>query len=262
MDGNEVFFTVLVTMLLFLVLVIGVVATIMISHRRAERSRREMAQMELDYQKELRAIESEVQEATLSHVSGELHDNIGQLLTFMRLQLEKEKLRRPEMLPALEPISETLKSTMQQVRLLSHSLSNEFITDGGLQRAIAQEAERLQDLGRFEVRFQSDGVEPELSKDARIIAFRIFQEALGNTLKHAMARRLNITLNGSNGLCLTLEDDGKGFDLRQAMINQNGLGLKNMYRRAHMAGLQCELVSAPGTGCIFTLNAASENAEG
>lgn len=257
MDANEVLYTVFITMLLFLVLVIGVAATVFISHRRAEKSRQEMAQMELDYQKELRAIESEVQEATLSHVSGELHDNIGQLLTFMRLQLEKEKLRQPELLPSLEPISDTLKSTMQQVRLLSHSLSNEFIADGGLQHAISQEAERLEGLGRFRVSFDSDEVEPELSKDARIIAFRIFQEALGNTLKHAQARHLRITLNGENGFSLKLEDDGKGFDLREAMINQNGLGLKNMYRRAHMAGLQCELVSAPGTGCIFTLEAAS-----
>lgn len=217
-----------------------------------------MAQMDIDYQKELRAIESEVQEATLSHVAGELHDNIGQLLTFMRLQLEKEKLRRPEILPALEPISETLKSIMQQVRLLSHSLSNDFIADGGLQRIIGQEAERLQGLGRFTVSFETDGAEPALNKDARIIAFRIFQEALGNTLKHAQARSLRIRLQGGDAFRLELEDDGKGFDLRQAMINQNGLGLKNMYRRAHLAGLQCELVSAPGTGCIFTLNAAPD----
>ncbi len=259
MDGNDILYTIIVTMLVIALLIAGVIVTVFISHRRAEKSRQEIAQMELDYQKELRAIESEVQEATLSHVSGELHDNIGQLLTFMRLQLEKEKLRRPESLPALEPISETLKSTMQQVRLLSHSLSNDFITDGGLQRAIAQEVERLQGLGRFEVRFETDGTEPELSKDARIIAFRIFQEAMGNTLKHAQARHLNISLYGSKGFRLQLEDDGKGFDLRQAMINQNGLGLKNMYRRAHMAGLLCELVSAPGTGCIFTLNAAPGN---
>lgn len=258
MEAKEIFFTIYMTMLVIAVLIAGVVATIVISLRRAEKNRREMAQMELDYQKELRAIESEVQEATLSHVAGELHDNIGQLLTFMRLQLEKEKLRHPESLSSLEPISETLKSTMQQVRLLSHSLSNDFIADGGLQQAIGQEAERLQGLGRFTVNFNTDGIEPELSKDARIIAFRIFQEALGNSLKHAQAKQLRISLRGSDGFMLQLEDDGRGFDLRQAMINQDGLGLKNMYRRAHMAGLQCDLVSAPGSGCIFTLNAASD----
>ncbi len=261
MQADDIFYTILVTMLVIGLLITGVIATIFMSHRRAEKSRQEMAQMELDYQKELRAIESEVQEATLSHVADELHDNIGQLLTFMRLQLEKEKFRRPESLPALEPISETLKSTMQQVRLLSHSLSNDFIADGGLQRVIAQEAERLQGLGRFVVNFETDGIEPELSKDARIIAFRIFQEALGNALKHAQAKQLDICLQGATGLHLQLQDNGKGFDLRQAMISQNGLGLKNMYRRAHMAGLRCELFSAPGTGCIFTLNMASADIE-
>jgi two-component system NarL family sensor kinase len=259
MEGSDVLYTVIFTMLLIALLIGGVIATVFLSHRRAEKSRQEIAQMELDYQKELRAIESEVQEATLSHVAGELHDNIGQLLTFMRLQLEKEKLRHPESLTSLEPIFDTLKSTMQQVRLLSHSLSNDFIADGGLQQAIGQEAERLQGLGRFTVHFQTDGVEPDLSRDARIIAFRIFQEALGNSLRHAQAKQLNISLRGGNGFLLQLEDNGKGFDLRQAMINQNGLGLKNMYRRAHMAGFQCDLVSAPGTGCIFTLNAASDS---
>jgi signal transduction histidine kinase len=257
MHTNDVVFTILITTLIIFLLIAGIVITLLISHRRAEKSRRQMARLELDYQKELRTIESEVQEATLAHIASELHDNIGQLLTYMKLQVEKEKLRQPAIEPALNPISQTLQTTMQQVRLLSHSLSNDFITDGGLQRIIGQEAERLRGLGRFTVHFDTDGAEPVLSKDARTIAFRIFQEALSNALRHSGAQHINITLQGRGVFFLQLCDDGKGFDKAAATQESGGLGLKNMQRRAALAGLQCDIDTAPQKGCKFTITSVS-----
>ncbi len=252
---NEVAFAILISTLVIFLLLAGVVITLLISHRRAEKSRRLLATMELDYQKELRTIESEVQETTLTHLASELHDNIGQLLTFMKLQMEKEKFRHPELAPVLDPISGTLQNTMQQVRLLSHSLSNDFISDGGLQRVIGQEAERLRGLNRFAVHFDSDGVEPLLSKDVRTVAFRIFQEALSNALRHSGAKNLSISLHGRDAFRLELHDDGKGFDPNAAGKATSGLGLSNMQRRAELAGLQIRLDAAPQKGCKFTITA-------
>jgi len=250
---NEVTFAVLISTLVIFLLLAGVVITLLISHRRAEKGRRQLARMEVDYQKELRTIESEVQETTLTRLASELHDNIGQLLTFMKLQLEKEKLRQPLIAPVFEPISETLQTTMQQVRLLSHSLSNDFITDGGLVRIIGQEVERLRGLSRFSIHFESDDVEPLLSKDVRIVAFRIFQEALSNALRHSGATQLFITLKGRGAFYLELQDDGSGFDPDEAMAASSGLGLKNMQRRAELAGLHFSMDSAPQKGCKFTI---------
>lgn len=248
-----VFATFLVTLVIFILLA-GIVAIILISHRRAENDRRQISKLELDYQKELRTIESEVREETMEHIASELHDNIGQLLTFIKLQLEKEKLRQPDLETRLEPVSDTLSKTITQVRLLSHSLNHEVISDSGLQKAIAKEAERLQSLGRLKVRFESDAVEPSLSRDAKTVAFRLFQEALNNALKHADATELEIRLTGRKGFYLELRDNGKGFDSSLAEIASDGMGLKNMPRRAALAGLNCRVDSNPGEGCIFRVS--------
>lgn len=245
--------TLLATLIIFLLLG-GIVTVVLISHRRAENDRRQISKLELDYQKELRTIESEVREETMAHIASELHDNIGQLLTFIKLQLEKEKLRQPELESRLEPVSETLSQTITQVRLLSHSLNQDYIGDSGIQKAIAQEADRLQSLGRLQIEFHTDTVEPSLSRDARTVAFRLFQEALNNALKHADASQLDITLNGQEGFYLELRDNGKGFDSRLAMLTADGMGLRNMPRRAALAGLNCRVDSNPGEGCIFRVS--------
>ena len=257
MPTSDLALTLLLTTLLIFLFVVGIVTTLLISHRRAERSRRQIARLELDYQKELRTIEAEVQEATLTHLASELHDNIGQLLTSMKLQMEKEKLRHPDVEPILAPISETLKTTMKQVRLLSHSLSYDFISDGGLLRIIGQEVERLRSLSHISVGFDTDGVEPKLSKDARTVAFRIFQEVFSNALRHAAAAHIHISLKGQGAFYLEVRDDGKGFDKEAAVNDSGGMGLRNMPRRAALAGLECTIDTAPQKGCIFTMTSAS-----
>ena len=254
---NDLVLTLLLTTLIIFLLVVGIVITLLLSRRRAERGRRQIARLELDYQKELRTIEGEVQEATLTHLASELHDNVGQLLTFMKLQMETEKLRQPTLETVLEPLSDTLKKTMTQVRLLSHSLSHDFISDGGLQRIIGQEVERLRSLGNINILFDTDGVEPLLSKDARTVAFRIFQEAFSNTLRHSGADHIHIILKGTGGFYLELCDDGRGFDKEAVMRSSSGMGLNNMPRRAALAGLECDIDTAPTKGCIFTLTSTS-----
>src|SRR6187402_2391143 len=124
---NDIYIATLLATLVFFLLLTGIIITILISHKRAEKDRQQISRLEIDYQKELRTIESEVRETTMAQVASELHDNIGQLLTVMKLQLEKEKLRIPSLESVLNPVSATLVSTMNQVRFLSHSLSNDFI---------------------------------------------------------------------------------------------------------------------------------------
>lgn len=254
---SEVVVAALLATLIIFILLSGIVVTILISHRRSEKDRRQISKLELDYQKELRMIESEVRESTMAQVASELHDNIGQLLTLMKFQIEKEKLREPSLESVLSPVSGTLASTMDQVRFLSHSLHNDFINDGGLLRVIAQETERVKSLGKLQVSFDSDSEEPDLSKDARTVAFRLFQEALNNALKHSGASLLQITLRGHGGLFLRLQDNGKGFDRSLMDFASPGMGLKNMPRRAALAGLECKIDSAPGEGCNFIVTSST-----
>src|SRR5690606_9873558 len=160
MFDNDIVLTVVVTTLLILLLIAGVIVTMVLANRRHVQQEVKMAQMQVEYEKELRTVENEVQEQTLTNVARELHDNIGQLLTLLRLRLEQEKLDDEQMTSKLAPIDSTLSDTIDQVRLLSHSLNTEYLEKQGLVYAIEKEVDRLSKLRRLQVYLSIDGPEP------------------------------------------------------------------------------------------------------
>jgi signal transduction histidine kinase len=253
MFSNDIAFTIVVTTLLILLLITGVIITIFLANRRHVQQEIKMAQMQTNYEKELRTVESEVQEHTLNNISRELHDNIGQLLTLMRIQLEQEKLDMPELAITLAPLDGTLNDTIQQLRLLSHSLNSDVLMQNGLLNMIEQEIKRLRLFKAIAIDWKHDDKEPELSKDQRIMVFRIFQEVLNNTLKHAGAKHIEVTLHTLNNFSLTIRDDGKGFDLQQTMRDGRGAGIKNMTKRAALANLHFHIDTAMGKGATFVI---------
>lgn len=256
MFTNDIALTVIVTTLLILLLIAGVVITIFLANRRHVAQQVKMAQMELNYEKELRTVEHEVQEQVLTNVARELHDNIGQLLTLMRIQIENEKLDAPGIADKLAPLDNTLTDTIQQVRLLSRSLNSDMLEHRGLLLSIEQEVGRLQHFKTFNVHWSSDDTEPNLDKRQRIMVFRIFQEILNNMLKHAEACNIRIYMAAKDRFVLTMSDDGKGFDVPEKETG-TGSGLVNIMKRAKLANLVLEIDTAPGKGSTFTLSSES-----
>jgi signal transduction histidine kinase len=252
MFGNDIQATILLTTLLILLLIAGVVITIFIANRRHTQQQISMTQMQLNYEKELRTVEQEVQEQVLVNVSRELHDNIGQLLTVMHLQLEQQKLKGGND-SVNEQLMSTLRDTTQQVRMLGKSLNNEWLEQSGLSGMIANEVNRLKQLNAVEIHFMDDGAEPQLEKDQKIMVFRIFQEIVNNMLKHAEAKNIFIELNGKVKFRLSVKDDGKGFDLDAIMASAKGSGLRNMMKRAALAHMDYKVETAAGKGSIFTI---------
>jgi signal transduction histidine kinase len=254
MFDNDIAFTIVVTTLLILLLIAGVIITMFLANRRHVQQEVKMAVMQSNYEKELRAVENEVQEQTLNNISRELHDNIGQLLTVMRIQIEQEKLDNPDILPTLASMDSTLTDVIQHVRLLSHSLNSDILEQNGLLKMIEQEVNRLRIFKKITINFESDSTEPKLDKDQRMMAFRIFQELLNNILKHARAKNIYIHLKATDKFSLMLSDDGEGFNLQQTMRSGGGAGLKNMTKRAALARLHFHIDTAIGKGSTFTLS--------
>ncbi len=253
MFSNDIAFTIVVTTLLILLLITGVIITIFLANRRHVQQEIKMAQMQTSYEKELRTVENEVQESTLNNISRELHDNIGQLLTLMRIQLEQEKLDDPALAVTLAPLDNTLNDTVQQLRLLSHSLNSDILEQNGLLSMIEQDTKRLRQFRAMSIDWTNDGREPQLDKDQRIMVFRIYQEVVNNILKHARAKNVEVTLRTINNFSLTIRDDGKGFDLQQTMRDGRGAGLKNMTKRAALAKLHFHIDTAIGKGATFVI---------
>lgn len=244
MDNHIAFIIIFIT-LIILLLIAGIAITVIVANR--QRVKREVA-----FEKELRTVEQEVQEQMLTNVSQELHDNIGQMLTVMHLQLKKGQVLHPDVSPLLQPVSDTLNDTIEQVKTLARGLNSDMVRRNGLEKSIAQEATRIATLERFTVNYQYDSTPVQLTTDAQLLVFRIFQEMLNNIMKHAEATQVDIELNGSPFL-LEVRDNGKGFDTATKMNTGKGMGLANMIKRAKLAGLECEILSSEGKGCIFIL---------
>jgi signal transduction histidine kinase len=193
-----------------------------------------------------------VQEQVLSNVSRELHDNIGQLLTLIRIQLEQEKLDDDLLAEKLAPVDNTLTDTIEQVRLLSHNLSTEYLETHGLLYAMEKEVDRLSGLKKLKVHWEYDGIEKDFEKGRRIMIFRMVQEVVNNAMKHAVAKNIYISLGNANGFNLQIRDDGRGFDKEKVLATGKGAGLQNLVKRAKLADLQLDITTAPGKGSIFT----------
>lgn len=254
MPTDDIALTIVAATLAILLLIAGVIITMVLANRRHTQQEVKMAKMQVDYEKELRTVENEVQEQVLTNVAHELHDNIGQLLTLVRIQLEQEKLDNEELATKLEPADNTLNDVIEQVRMLSHNLNTEYLEKNGLIYAIDKEIERVSKVRSIKVNWSNDGKDPDFDKSNRIMIFRIFQEILNNALKHARAKNLVIQLTNEPNFIFTIQDDGKGFDKEATLQSSKGSGLQNILKRARLAGLHLEIESTMGKGSIFTLS--------
>jgi signal transduction histidine kinase len=255
MSNNEILFGVVFITLVLLLLLSGIAITFFVTIRQRLEQQMKMKHIALEYQKELREAEAEVSESVRTHIAREIHDNVGQMLTYLRLQLENKML--DDSSDELKPMQETVIDIAQQVRLLSRSLNPEYIREQTFTAVLKQETERIKQLKKLRVHWHDDGIETHLSKDQQLIAFRIFQEVVHNALKHSDARNLYVDLKGHRGFYLCVSDDGVGFDANIAAAASNGL--RNIKRRSELAGLSCVIDTFPERGCTITLESIDEN---
>lgn len=238
----------LFTTTVVLLLIASIIIVVIIAGRQRIKQNIRLTETRLTYEKELRTTQQEIQTQILNQVSSELHDNIGQLLTLMRIQMQTGKIKNPEVGTVFDKVDETLSETIQQVRALSHSLNSDLLERKGLLDTISSEVSRLKQLNHFTIQFEHDEQEPSIENDQKLMVFRIFQESINNILKHAAAKKVTVRLSGKEKFSLSIIDDGKGYDLENMLASVNGAGLKNIIRRAELAHLNCTLRSMPGSG--------------
>jgi signal transduction histidine kinase len=221
------------------------------------KNKREQEKQQTAFQQELLKAQIEMQEQTLLHVSREIHDNITQVLSFVKLSLglagnSTEDTKQAKITESRELVSQAISD----LRDLSKSLSFEHITNFGLLKTIEIETKRVNKSGIINMVLTIEGDVYPLGEQRELVLFRIFQEALNNALKHASAQHFKIGLQYHDEMFnLTLEDDGSGFSAN-SLSNSNGSGLRNMENRAALIGAAATINSSPGKGCCIkvTLN--------
>ena len=232
-----------------------------ITERRRTQEALEHANRELELSHErLRALSRrlfEVQEEERGRLARDLHDDIGQVLTALKIQLESlQRAADPERLRArLAEGVETVQQTLERVRQLSLSLRPPQLDDLGLAAALRSHLDRQALVSGIAAHFDGAEAPHELDPDTETACFRVAQEAINNVLRHAHAHNLWVRLFTAGGrLALSVRDDGLGFDLeaaRSRAASGASLGLVGMEERIALAGGTLELRAAPGEGTVL-----------
>lgn len=253
MTNVDLILAIVVTTLLILLLIAGLTISFFVANRQRTKQQMELAQTRLTYEKELRQVETEVSEQLTQHFAQELHDNLGHILTCIRLEVENKKLDHPEIENLLAPTEKYLDEASQQLRLLSRSLNTDYIATHGLANAIHIEIERQQHLKKFNIQLDEVPGNTELDKNQELMVFRIFQEIVHNAMRHSRAKNLFIALHYTPFFKLTVRDDGRGFSWEETLKTPRASGLKNVLKRAALANLSCQVESEVDKGCTYTL---------
>lgn len=199
----------------------------------------------------------EVQERERRHLARELHDDIGQALTALKIQLESLALTSGAgaLRERLAESAETTRHALERVRLLSLSLRPPQLDDLGLVAALRSHLDRQAAVGRLIPHFEAEDVPRALPPVVETACFRIAQEAINNVLRHAAASNIWLRLFvAGEKLALSVRDDGRGFDPETALRGAAGgasLGLASMEERATLAGGALQLRSAAGQGTVL-----------
>jgi len=196
----------------------------------------------------------EAQEIEQNRIARKLHDEIGQELTVVKMNLHTlEELTEAN--PAIQLLSDSagiMERIIQQIRSLSRDLYPSMLEDLGLVAALHWHVDRHARRAGITADFIADPTMPRPALAIEMSCFRVAQEALTNALKHAKAKRLSIELRCSDKvLMMIVRDDGAGFDVDEAWkrVSQGeSLGLLSMEERVSSVGGHIEVRSSPGGG--------------
>jgi two-component system NarL family sensor kinase len=230
---------------------------VMIFNERKKRHRDEKEKMKEEFDQELVRTGFEVQEQTRKNLAGDLHDNIGQLLSLTSVLLgsvnfEETNKAEQKILDAHQLVIRSI----QELRQLSRLIHGEQVLQLGLLTGIKQEIGWLERSGHYTIEFSAPEEEIAVSDAGKdLFVYRLFQESLNNIIKHAQADKIKVTFKYAGAhLLLTIADNGIGFDFGQRDKSDAGLGLHNMQRRVDLLRGKLDIQSSGGQGSVIHIS--------
>ncbi len=226
-----------------------------ITERKSAEKEREKLIDQLRYAREIQRMLSQrvmdAQENERRQIARELHDEIGQALTALKLNLQTVQRRQKDVLDLSESIG-MAERMLQQVRAISLNLRPPMLDDLGLAPALRWLLDCQGGDAGLNVSFVNRLKETRLAPEIEIACFRVAQEALTNVARHAQAEQVKVELaQDEHELYLTIQDNGRGFDLQAADEHAwqgRSAGLVGMRERVHLAGGRLEIKSNPQEG--------------
>jgi signal transduction histidine kinase len=250
--ANEIFTMIALGIIIMLGLAIALVLLANRAQKKLHLEQLKSQALQLEHQQQLLYSTIQTQEEERRRIAKDLHDEIGNKLNVINLnlyRLRRDTLPAGELRETVRDLLEVIGKTIDTTRRISHDLLPPTLENFGLREAIRELCDAYPEEIAPRIHFEwTEEHTPPVDKTVELGFFRILQELLNNTLKHSSASRIGISLWLSAGsIRLHYQDDGRGFD-PERIPDRAGLGLQNMESRASMIGADLELTSRPGSG--------------
>ena len=190
---------------------------------------------------------AEIEKRERLHMSRELHDHVGQMLVLMKLRLENciSDVDNPRSRDTAKEVLGILEETMKEVRAVSRRMVAGFVKKQSLREALEDLVACFHQTGKISIRFDTEYVPEDLTVEAQTHLYRIMQEAVANTIKHAEASEVRVGMFARNGLLhLVFSDNGKGADVKALKVRN---GFRTMRYRVRQMGGEIAFDSQPGS---------------
>src|ERR1700744_190370 len=239
--ADKLFYTVIVTSLLIAIIIIYFVISILRYHRRYIRLQKERIHAEIN-----------MQEMERKRIANDLHDSLGPLLSTAKLYIHSIAVTGEEDKQLLVRAGSYIDETITGLREISYNLLPTSLSRNGLTEALKEYINRLNSAHVLNIELMIN--EPiSLPKKNEVHLFRIIQEVIHNTMKHAKAKNLQLKFTKDDGeQLIIITDDGVGFD-PAGIRKSGGLGLKSIESRCEMLNASMQLNSAKGKGCKYVI---------
>lgn len=194
----------------------------------------------------------EAQEKERSMIGRELHDNVNQVLTTVKLYTELSYQDETPNKELLKRAVHQINYCIEEIRSLSRRLAVPKSGELGLEELIRDLVETINITKKTSISFLSYGIKNrEFRQELMTTIYRIIQEQLTNVIKYAHARTVKVVIGGTqNDIAIQVQDDGIGFDLKE---KSKGNGITNMISRAETLGGFLTFETSPGNGCTMTV---------
>ncbi|MBT8194786.1 MAG: sensor histidine kinase [Bacteroidia bacterium] len=227
--------------------------------RKLLKQQSEMHQLEQQYNHDLLAASFKSVEDERKRMAEDLHDELGSIFSTLKLKVDQLKINNSE--DAIEESKKIINTGISSVRSITHNLSPHGLDMFGLPTAISDFCHKVNQTDMLKINFYNNDKFADLPSDISISVYRIIQEMISNTIKHAEAKEINIHMIKNNDqMHIKYEDDGKGMQPNK-LKQLNGHGLKNTESRLRLINAEYNYQTHPGKGLKLNINVPLVNHE-
>lgn len=252
-----------------LILAVGIIVFVVLYQRRMLQHQEQLQQLQSVKQQQLLEATLHAQEEERRRVARDLHDEVGAMLALIRLNLHQmvsnTECEDENLLTNAQHMKQQLDEVLNSVRRISHDLMPVVLEKLGLVQAIDALRRTLATSGSIELIVRYNDKSKRLKPQHELLLYRMVQELLNNTIKHAQATQVSIELKFTpSETKLLYNDNGVGFDLaslQQDKALRGGLGIMSLQSRAALLNGSISITSAPGTGTTASVSIPTTSPE-